>query len=147
MIDGVITRFEKDYRYLSNFWPCKVEFEGIVYPSAEHAYQAAKTLDRNVRILISELPTAGAAKRFGRETIKLRPGWDKMKIIYMITIVSAKFNQNPDLMELLMGTKPALLIEGNTWGDTFWGECPLGNGKNHLGKILMTIRDDITRLT
>jgi predicted NAD-dependent protein-ADP-ribosyltransferase YbiA (DUF1768 family) len=44
-----------------------------------------------------------------------------------------------------MKTKPFELIEGNTWGDKYWGQCPIGNGRNELGKILMAIRDDITK--
>ena len=142
---GVITQFAKEYRFLSNFWECDIKFEGITYPSAEHAYQASKTTDMDLRRIISQLPSPAAAKRMGRE-ISLRPGWDRMKVLYMRKIVSEKFYQNEDLYVKLVSTRPAKLIEGNTWGDKFWGESPLGHGRNELGKILMSIRDDITRM-
>lgn len=141
----MIASFDGEYRFLSNFWKAPVEYEGIVYPSSEHAYQAAKTLDKGVRSVFAEIASPGAIKKMG-QTITLRPDWEDVKINVMRDIVTAKFEQNADLMEKLMTTKGHDLIEGNTWGDTFWGECPLGKGRNELGKILMSIRDDITRL-
>src|SRR5262245_22740028 len=61
-----ITEFQGEHRWLSNFWPCGVEFEGVMYPSAEHAYQAAKTLDEGARRRIAGLATAAEAKAAGR---------------------------------------------------------------------------------
>ena len=140
-----IYRFEKEYRFLSNFWRCDILFEDITYPTAEHAYQAAKTTDQEIKQIFAKLPSPADAKKLG-QTIELRRGWDKMKVLYMRRIVEAKFSQHPDLMEKLLATQPGEIIEGNNWGDTFWGQCPIGKGKNELGKILMSIRDDITRL-
>lgn len=141
----MITSFDGNYRFLSNFWLCPVEFEGLVYPSAEHAYQAAKTFRPDIREAFSEINSPSEVKKLGGQ-ISIRPDWDDMKIHVMRRVVEAKFEQNPDLMEKLLATKPNLLIEGNTWGDRFWGESPVGNGRNELGKILMAIRDDITRI-
>lgn len=140
----MIASFEHQYHFLSNFYPCRVVFEDIEYPSSEHAYVAQKTLDKNTRIVISEIPSAGKVKRMGKH-LDIRSDWDEVKLSIMDQIVSEKFNQNPYLMDLLNNTAPHELIEGNTWGDTFWGQSPLGNGRNELGKILMSIRDDITR--
>jgi N-glycosidase YbiA len=140
-----ILRFEKEYRFLSNFWECDIMFEGILYPSAEHAYQAAKTTDVSLKKVIANLPSPARAKKMGQE-IHLRAGWNRIKILYMRRIVEEKFYQNKDLYERLISTRPAKLIEGNTWGDRFWGESPLGNGRNELGKILMSVRDDVTRM-
>lgn len=39
----------------------------------------------------------------------------------------------------LVGTGDAMLVEGNTWGDKFWGVCR-GEGENQLGKLLMERR-------
>src|SRR6185369_8674281 len=44
-----ILEFQGDNRFLSNFFPAEVIYEGITYPTAEHAYQAAKTLDPEQR--------------------------------------------------------------------------------------------------
>lgn len=138
-----INSFTGAYRYLSNFYPCKIEFEGAVYPSAEHAFVAAKTEDEHVRELILKVDTASKVKRMGRK-LELRRNWESVKVFYMRKIVQAKFDQNPDLMQKLKGTAPAELIEGNFWGDTFWGQCPVGTGQNVLGKILMEVRGDLS---
>lgn len=140
-----ITSFSGSFRFLSNFYPCKVVYEGIEYPSSEHAYVAAKTDNQLQKLAISEIPSASDVKRFGRQ-IKLKDNWENIKISIMKNIVEAKFDQNPDLMKLLQETRNYELIEGNNWGDRFWGQSPLGNGRNELGKILMSVRDDITKL-
>lgn len=133
----VIDSFEGADRFLSNFYPCSVEFDGLVYPSVEHAYQAAKTLDPGVRIDIQCAATAGQAKRLG-QTVKLRPNWETMKIGVMKKLLYRKFGVEPFKSQLL-ATYPYRLIEGNTWGDQFWGVCN-GRGENHLGRLLMYIR-------
>jgi len=70
-----ILGFKGAYRWLSNFWPAPVMLDGMRYSDVEHAYQAAKTLDPEVRARIAALPKPGQAKRFGRR-IQLRPDWD-----------------------------------------------------------------------
>ena len=141
----MIAYFDGKYRFLSNFWLAPVTYEGITYPSTEHAYQAAKSMGRDIREAFSEINSPSEVKKLG-QVITIRPDWEDIKINVMRDIVTAKFEQNEDLMRLLMDTKGQELIEGNTWGDRFWGECPIGNGRNELGKILMGIRDDITRI-
>jgi ribA/ribD-fused uncharacterized protein len=128
--------------FLSNFYPCEVAFEGKLYKSSEHAYMAAKTVDENIRAYIASQPTPAAAKKIGR-SIPLRGGWDSIRIHYMRVVLESKFGDY-ELRERLNATKGHELIEGNTWGDVFWGQCPIGNGRNELGKLLMSIRDDIT---
>ena len=136
-----ITSFTGQYRFLSNFYPCEVFYEGILYPSSEHAYMASKTNDLQLKKLISTILQPSDAKKFGRK-IDLRKDWDDLKLEYMEQILRIKFS-NPELREKLKSTKNRVLIEGNKWGDTFWGESPLGNGFNHLGKIIMRIRDSL----
>lgn len=134
-----IASFRNEYRFLSNFWQSKATLNGIEYPTAEHAYQAAKTLDTEIRLGIRSLETAGEAKAYG-QTIQLRPDWDKIKIPIMKSILISKFiTTDPIMMEKLLETGDAVLIEGNTWGDTFWGVCN-GEGDNWLGILLMNIR-------
>lgn len=136
-----ITSFTGDYRWLSNFWECSVEFEGIIYPSSEHAYQASKILDKRQRLKIRDLSTPGKAKRAGQK-LDLRPNWDDVKLGVMEKILTDKFSRNPDLANKLIATGTAQLVEGNTWHDTFWGVCR-GKGENALGKILMRIRSKL----
>lgn len=136
----MINRFVNEYVFLSNFYPVEVAFEGVFYPSVEHAYQAAKTLDMKVREVISFIPSAGQAKRAGRK-VKIRPGWDGMKVGVMKELVQKKF-QDPELKTRLLNTGDRIIIEGNDWGDTFWGMCD-NQGRNELGQILMSIRSEL----
>ena len=140
MSENAITEFQGEHRWLSNFWPTIVIYEGGFYPSAEHAYQAAKTLIPAARELIKSCSTPGRAKRVGKQ-ILTRPNWERIKLSIMEEIVRAKFSKT-ELREKLKATHPAALIEGNLWNDTFWGVYR-GHGYNHLGKILMKIRDEI----
>ena len=58
----------------------------------------------------------------------------------MYSLVWEKFSTHEHLRNLLLETGDQELIEGNTWGDTYWGTCN-GVGENHFGKFLMNIRD------
>jgi len=138
---AVIDSFQGEYRFLSNFSPAEVHFEGQVYPTSEHAYQSAKTLDPAERQRIAALPTPSEAKKAGSALPK-RPDWDSQKLAVMDTVVRDKFTRNPDLGAKLLATGHAELIEGNTWNDQFWGVCN-GKGENHLGKILIQVRAEL----
>jgi ribA/ribD-fused uncharacterized protein len=135
----MIKSFSGDYRFLSNFYPVEVVLDGVTYPTVENAYQAAKTLDLEKRQDFLGL-TPGAAKRLGQR-LGIRPDWDDVKLSVMTRLNEQKYMQ-PDLRKKLCDTYPQDIVEGNTWGDTFWGVCD-GKGSNHLGKILMAIRMQI----
>lgn len=132
-----IREFQGEYRWLSNFWPAPIMYNKILYPSAEHAYQASKTDNVMDKQHICTL-TAGQAKRYAR-TLRLIDNWENIKVNVMREIVLLKFIMNKDLRDKLLATGDATLIEGNTWGDTFWGVCK-GRGNNMLGNILMDVR-------
>lgn len=135
----VIDRFNGEYDFLSNFYYSKFMFEGITYPTSEHAYQSLKTLIPAEQEMVRNAPSAGQAKRAGRE-VTMRPDWDEIKFQLMYDICLAKFTQNAYLRKRLLDTKDAELIEGNTWGDTYWGVCR-GVGQNNLGIVLMQLRE------
>lgn len=141
-----ITYFADEFAFLSNFYAADVEFDGYVYPTAEHGFQAAKSTDPFYRERIWNAPTPGAAKRMGNNSVELRPDWDAVKLTVMETVVLSKFMRHPELQEKLVATGDAELIEGNTWGDRFWGVTADGQGANHLGKILMRVRDYVRDL-
>lgn len=145
---NVIDKFDGKYHFLSNFYPCTIEYEGIVYPSTEHAYQAAKTTNPDLRQMIADIESPGKAKRRGWN-LPLREDWDQVKFKVMYEINSYKF-QDPDLRQKLRDTGKAELVEGNNWHDNFWGVCACkrcsGKGQNFLGRVLMEVRNDI-RLT
>ena len=147
----MIDKFEGRYAFLSNFYPCTIEYQGIFYPSVEHMYVAMKVNNQQLingmyytpndfREMISKIKTAGEAKRIGRK-VKLRTGWEDTKLKVMNWAVREKF-KDEKLSELLLSTGDEELVESNWWGDVFYGVCN-GIGENHLGKILMKVREEI----
>lgn len=140
-----VESFSDEFHFLSNFHHGPLTYEGIAYPTSEHAYQAAKTLNENSRMNISILGTPSEAKKYGR-TVNMRVDWYSIKLAVMAEIVRAKFVQNPSLQAKLLATEDLILEEGNTWGDIYWGVCN-GAGQNHLGKILMQVREDLNTNT
>lgn len=137
----MINKFRGRYYFLSNFYPCRVVIGGLAYPSSEHAYQASKSCRAEIKAEIATLKTPGKAKRAGR-SIELKSDWDSTRVQTMKHIVTQKFIQNPYLLRELVATGEEELIEGNNWGDRFWGVCS-GIGENNLGKILMQIRCEL----
>jgi ribA/ribD-fused uncharacterized protein len=139
-----VSEFQGDYRFLSNFWPAEVVCEGITYPTAEHAYQASKSLDPVERKKIAALKTPAEAKHAG-EALKARDDWPAVKFKVMEDVDRYKFTHHDELRAKLLATGDAELEEGNTWNDRIWGISPpdSGQGENHLGKILMKIRSEL----
>lgn len=169
----MINRFTGRYRFLSNFYPAAVTLDGVTYSSVEHAYQAAKTLDAHIRLIfishylclrcnkrqayesygckhcghrgvVFRPVTAGDAKRPGN-TLTIRHDWFAIRVRVMEDLVRKKFTTHTELGNRLLLTGDEELIEGNTWGDRFWGVCR-GEGENQLGKILMKVRTELRQV-
>lgn len=137
-----ILEFQGEYRWLNNFWPALVTYDGEMYLTVEHAYQAAKTTDKATRKLIANSINPSTAKHMARN-LELRPNWNMMKLSIMTKLTTQKF-MHPYLRDKLLATGDAEIIEGNTWNDTFWGVCR-GKGHNHLGKIIIQIREELRK--
>jgi hypothetical protein len=135
-----IASFQGAHRWLSNFAPVSVQLDGACYPSTEHAYQAAKTLDLAERANIQALASPGSAKRASRQLTE-RPDWAEVKECVMLGLTRQKYAQEPYRSQLL-ATGQREIVEGNTWGDVFWGVCR-GKGQNKLGQIIMQVRREI----
>ena len=118
-----ITLFRGDFAFLSNFQKCRVEFDGDIYPTVEHAFQAAKTFDKEDRKKILAVASPVTAKRIGRR-VALREDWETVKCDIMLELLKSKFSDG-ELKEKLLATGDAELIEGNNHnhGDRFWGQC------------------------
>jgi ribA/ribD-fused uncharacterized protein len=144
---GPITLFRGEYRFLSNFAPFPVLFDGVEYPTAEHAYVAAKTLDPEVRARVRTIDTPGNVKYRGK-SIELRADWEAVRDDVMLAILRSKFTRNPKAGELLLATGVAELVEGNRWHDNYWGRCRCkhckdASGRNTLGRLLMMVRAEL----
>jgi ribA/ribD-fused uncharacterized protein len=140
-----IAFFRGRWEFLSNFYPSEVKLKGKTYPTVEHAFQAAKTLDEADRERIRLAETAGQAKAMGRK-VALRSGWavgnNGIRVQVMRALLKQKFAPGTELAQKLLDTEDREIVEGNTWNDTFWGVCN-GKGKNRLGELLMAIREEL----
>ena len=144
-----IDDFRGENFFLSNFYMLPITYEGMEFPSTEHAFQAAKDLDPIIRLRIAKLPRPGQAKRAGGRSkesiVTLREDWETIRVQVMEDVLRLKF-ADLELREKLLNTGNAELIEGNTWGDCEWGmvKTPDGQwvGKNMLGKLLMKLRSE-----
>ncbi len=142
-----ITEFRGAYFFLSNFYPSLVEYENLEYPTVEHAYQAAKTADIDLRKQVQMARTPAGAKAMGRK-IPPPPDWRSYNLQLMEDLILQKFTRYPDLREQLLATGDAELIEGNTWNDRFFGmtrdkKTGAWYGHNQLGKMLMRVREKL----
>ena len=137
----MITQFRGKWTKFSNYSLGSVWYKDKMYPSAEHAYQAQKSVDPEIQAKIRNCSTPNAAKKLAN-TIKLRSDWNSVKLNIMEEILREKFSQEPE-RSILLSSGNEELVEGNWWGDTFWGQCPVGNGQNWLGTLLMKIREEM----
>lgn len=148
-----ITRFrdigpDEQYYFLSSMYqlrnpiiaPC-----GVLSNTVEAAYTSSKFVDKRVQREIALLEDGKKARKRGRTLLragnKLNENWQEMRVPVMRNLIEQKFLNNPDLAKLLLATGDTLIVEGNTWGDTYWGQCPVGVGENHLGILLMERRE------
>lgn len=136
-----IREFRGSTRWLSNFHIETFEWNGKEYMTSEHAYQAAKAMTEEDHEHVRLASTPRKAKNRGNR-ITLRPDWDDVRIDVMYSVLKAKFAPDKLIALRLVETGDAQLVEGNTWGDVFWGICA-GSGQNNLGKILMRIRQEL----
>lgn len=143
----IIDRFDGEYAFLSNFYPSPIMLPswhpvaGEIAPTVEHAFQAAKTENVRQARMIVLAGSPGMAKAFGRRSI-IRPGWDEGRDVIMEALLRIKFAPPGRLAQQLLDTGDARLVEGNTWGDRYWGVCD-GVGENRLGGLLMMIRGEL----
>lgn len=148
-----IDSFKGRFYFLSNFYPCRIEHQGINYPSVEHYYVALKAntlqfLDGkyytapDFRELIAKVPLPQDVKKIGQR-VKLRGDWNEKKYNFMLGGIRQKFSDEK-LAELLLDTGDLEIIESNWWHDNYWGRCSCHKckdmGQNNLGKIIMQVR-------
>jgi len=129
--------FVGDYRWLSNFFPCPVDYEGLRYLSSEAAYQASKLTPAERPVFTTLDPDA--AKHLAHASKFDAAAWDARKDRVMREVLWAKFSQHPELAKQLLATGDKYLEETNLWNDPYWGVYH-GQGQNVLGRLLMETR-------
>ncbi|AXH67387.1 hypothetical protein SEA_WOFFORD_253 [Streptomyces phage Wofford] len=142
-----IIQFVGEHYYLSNFYTAPVKLGNLTFKTNEAAFQASKykamigTQQEQYAFIaaILDCDTPGETKKLGKNVSIDLDKWEQIKVRCMRDVVKAKFDQNDDLRIKLIETGAALLVEGNDWGDKFWGRCD-GKGLNILGSILMELR-------
>lgn len=137
---------EEPYGCFSNFSPHGFWLEGYFWPTAEHYYQAHKfwgTDQDALYLAIQQADTPKQAAALGRNPQhRLRPDWETTKLTVMHTAVLAKFQTHPEIRAILLATAHELIVEDSPV-DSFWGCGPDHRGENHLGKILMQVRQQL----
>lgn len=123
----------------------EIIYEDAKYPSAEHAFQAAKCIYDDDRDKIRKAKSPSIAKKIGR-SIKIVDNWENKKRTVMFEILEIKF-RNSDLRQSLIQTGIQEIVEHNNWHDVYWGVCDCqrhkSRGKNMLGILLEEIRANI----
>lgn len=139
----MIDKFKGLYSFLSNFYMVDITLKGIVYPSVEHAYMAHKSDDPRWQVRCQDKTVLPGTIKKESYSVKLRDDWDTIKLDVMKECLHAKFKREP-LRSMLLDTGLRELIEGNTWGDKYWGmDLDTRVGQNHLGRLLMEVRAEI----
>ena len=129
----------------SNFSNHPVVIDEKEWPTTEHYFQAKKFSESKYEEEIRKLKTPMEAKISGSDRKKpLRRDWEEVKNDVMYTALSAKFNQHQELMQLLISTGDSYLVE-HTRNDRYWGDGGDGKGRNMLGRLLMKLRDELSK--
>lgn len=115
-------RSTKGFECLSNYYECPVTIDGVTYKSADAALKAQK-----------------------RKYLKEGLDWEKQKVSIMCSILFVKFEQNRDLLDVLLGTRNELLVytshrHNNVWGVCYCNDCIAKVATNYLGLCLMYVR-------
>ena len=129
------------HKILSNLWLCRIEIAGKIYPSAEHAYQAAKakicigedsTLDKVLKG-IDERTDPKDVMEYGKligdwgrensgkygEGFKRSKLWEELRVDVMEAILIAKVSQHTQVYEYLLTTGTKVITEATF--NRFWG--------------------------
>ena len=143
-----IRGFRGEHYFLSNFYPCRLEYGNLVFQCVESAFQAMKCANWADSIQFQQY-TGAEAKKMGRQ-VKLRDDWEELKLSNLARLVRLKFTSDLTLLGRLLATGDAVLVEENHWHDNFYGDCVCERcktipGQNWLGRILMELREELKR--
>ena len=139
-------RFYKElgeYGYLATYSNYGFFKDGVFWKTSEHYYQAQKFMDSDTKIRIQNAETPKIASTIGRDrNLNLRSDWEEVKQDVMFDAVYYKFKQNKDILQKLLNTGDAKIIEA-TVKENYWGCGPNNDGQNNYGKILVKVRETL----
>ncbi len=136
-------REEDPYGEFSNFSGFRVFMDGEWWSTSEHYYQAQKYETPELREWVQFAPTPMEAANRGRDPkFPKRKDWDQVKNSYMEKVLFEKFTRHEDLRKLLLSSGESHIYE-HTTNDCYWADCGDRTGKNHLGLLLMKVRDSL----
>ena len=151
----------KDYGYMSNWYPAGFKYAGKSFISSEQfmMYQKMMTFGQyKIALDIMKTPDPKECKSLGRTPIRNWDSvlWDRIRYVVVKRGIRAKFFQNKDLLKSLLDTGDAILAEcsptDRNWGIGLDSDDPARfdvnkwTGENLLGRTLMEVRDEFTRL-
>ncbi len=143
--------------YLSNWYPVQFSVNGIDFSSMEQfmMYRKAQCFqDKNIAYKILQTEDVAQIKKLGRDVKGYDENfWNGVRQIVVYEGLLAKFSQNHDLKEKLIGTDNAILVECAV-KDQIWGiglsmkdenrfNRSKWRGQNLLGYALMMVRDQL----
>lgn len=138
-------KIDEPFGCFSNFAPYPIKINGKIWPTSEHYFQAKKFTGTEFEEEIRQAKSPMIAARMGRHRGKpLRADWERVKDEVMRQAVLAKFTQHADLREMLLATGDAVLVE-HTKNDSYWGDGGDGRGRNMLGQILVSVREELRK--
>ncbi|MFL1382374.1 NADAR family protein, partial [Nocardiopsis protaetiae] len=126
---------------LRNDFPAPVTVDGAPYPTVLHAYRAASVADPATREAIRTAENPGRAGLLAREAPR-RPDWAVARTAVMLRLLRAKFEQHPDLAEVLLSTGDRTILYDDSGSPRYWGNSG-PEGRNWAGRLLELVRAEL----
>lgn len=137
---------------LSNFYPCKFEFNDKTFNFSEQCFMWQKAMlfnDFEVAEQILNETNVRKIKALGRKVKDFDENWwNQHKECFMFNACCAKFSQNDKLKDFLLSTSNREIVEASPvdsiWGIGFSSDKAMENidkwGQKLLGKTLVNVR-------
>mmetsp|Transcript_7827 Transcript_7827/g.6993 ORF Transcript_7827/g.6993 Transcript_7827/m.6993 type:complete len:438 (+) Transcript_7827:50-1363(+) len=142
----IINSFTDDFDFLSPFYSCSVCLydDFVPYPTYEHALQASKLVDENLRKEIKGIESIKDVKSFVNKHCNDLTIWKTKCSLIAEELLLDKFIRNKSIRTKLTQTNSKVLIYLNNINDNIWGVSDKDNkGQNKLGRLLEQVRTDI----
>lgn len=132
----------------SNFHPCRLNYNRIVFSNSEQAFMYAKAIifkDLGIAQQIIEQPNPKEAKALGRQVKNFdKEVWDSICLDKMIEVLKCKFTQNESLKKQLLEIGSRMFVEGSPFDTIYgvglhWTSKEILNENNWKGKNLLGI--------